>query len=91
MGVFWKYLAIVFCFNQKTSPKKRTSPNFSTFYAEQAARLMALGFVWAPHKAAWEVQLARLAAYKAAHGDCSVPHCCVPRTSGSVTGLGTSG
>ena len=53
--------------------------------------LMALGFVWAPHKAAWEVQLARLAAYKAAHGDCSVPHCCVPRTSGSVTGLGTSG
>jgi hypothetical protein len=26
-----------------------------------------------PHEAAWEAQLARLAAYKAAHGDCSVP------------------
>ena len=23
---------------------------------------------------AWEAQLARLAAYKAAHGDCNVPH-----------------
>jgi hypothetical protein len=49
---------------------------------ERAARLTALGFVWdpghdtssAPHlDAKWEVQLARLAAYKAAHGDCSVP------------------
>ena len=25
------------------------------------------------HEAKWEAQLARLAAYKAAHGDCSVP------------------
>ena len=46
----------------------------------RAARLEALGFVWvaAPpsrimHDAAWEVQLARLAAYKAEHGDCNVP------------------
>jgi hypothetical protein len=44
------------------------------------ARLTALGFVWnlgykgdAPREAAWEAQLARLAAYKVAHGDCSVP------------------
>jgi hypothetical protein len=26
-----------------------------------------------PHEAAWEAQLARLAAHKAAHGDCNVP------------------
>jgi hypothetical protein len=43
------------------------------------ARLTALGFEWDPpnrgnsSEAAWEAQLARLAAYKAAHGDCSVP------------------
>jgi predicted secreted Zn-dependent protease len=46
--------------------------------AERAARLTALGLVWDgskahPKDAAWEVQLARLAAYKAAHGDCKVP------------------
>jgi hypothetical protein len=55
--------------------------------AERAARLTALGFVWdslfacsdlgpaglCPRDAAWEAQLARLAAYKADHGDCSVP------------------
>jgi hypothetical protein len=48
--------------------------------AERAARLAALGFAWEgpkgsahPNVAAWEAQLARLAAYKAAHSDCSVP------------------
>jgi hypothetical protein len=47
--------------------------------AERAVRLTALGFVWNPEQnqnrddARWEAQLARLAAYKAAHGDCSVP------------------
>jgi hypothetical protein len=41
--------------------------------AERAARLTALGFVWDQHEAEWEAQLARLAAYKAAHGDCRVP------------------
>jgi hypothetical protein len=41
--------------------------------ADRAARLEALGFVWDPDEAAWEAQLARLAAYKAAHGDCNVP------------------
>jgi hypothetical protein len=44
--------------------------------AERAARLTALGFVWQAANVddtGWEVQLARLAAYKAAHGDCSVP------------------
>jgi hypothetical protein len=46
--------------------------------AERAARLTALGLVWKGtrahfEEAAWEVQLARLAAYKAAHGDCNVP------------------
>jgi hypothetical protein len=48
---------------------------------EWAARLEALGFVWEgpnasishPDDAKWEAQLARLAAYKAAHGDCNVP------------------
>jgi hypothetical protein len=45
----------------------------------RAARLTALGFVWDPptsnhpKEAEWTTQLARLAAYKAAHGDCSVP------------------
>ena len=49
--------------------------------AERAAKLEALGFVWDPpngsnkqfNEVQWEVQLARLAAYKAARGDCSVP------------------
>jgi hypothetical protein len=47
--------------------------------AERAARLMALGLVWdppirnQPNEVKWEAQLARLVAYKAAHGDCSVP------------------
>jgi hypothetical protein len=47
--------------------------------AERAAQLMALGFVWefaargSAQEAAWEAQLARLVAYKAAHGDCNVP------------------
>ena len=47
--------------------------------AERAARLTALGLVWdpprrnIPNEAEWEAQLARLAAYKAEHGDCSVP------------------
>jgi hypothetical protein len=47
--------------------------------AERAARLTALGFTWEgtkahPNDAQWEAQLARLAAHKAAHGDCSVPY-----------------
>jgi hypothetical protein len=41
--------------------------------AERAARLTALGCAWGPNEAEWEAQLARLAAYKAEHGDCSVP------------------
>jgi hypothetical protein len=46
--------------------------------AERAARLTALGFAWEGIKAPrneveWEAQLARLAAYKAAHDDCNVP------------------
>jgi hypothetical protein len=49
--------------------------------AARAARLEALGFAWAPgprghalpNEAAWEAKLARLAAYKAEHGDCNVP------------------
>jgi hypothetical protein len=42
---------------------------------ERAARLEALGFAWGGTKASaeWEAQLARLAAYKARHGDCNVP------------------
>jgi hypothetical protein len=58
--------------------------------AARVAKLEALGFDWAPplgaagprsrsslnssNGAAWEAQLARLAVYKAAHGDCGVPH-----------------
>jgi hypothetical protein len=40
--------------------------------AERAARLTALGFAWDPLERDWDAQFARLAAYKAAHGDCSV-------------------
>ena len=54
----------------------RGEPTSEGTTAERAARLTALGFVWAPDEAAWEAQFARLAAYKAAHGDCTVPHCC---------------
>jgi hypothetical protein len=41
---------------------------------ERAARLTALGFVWDPRATAWAVHLAKLEAYKAEHGNCSVPH-----------------
>ena len=48
--------------------------------AARAARLTALGLVWdppqqgsKPNEVEWERQLARLAAYKAVHGDRSVP------------------
>jgi hypothetical protein len=49
--------------------------------AERAAKLEALGLVWDPpngsnkqrNEVQWEVQLARLAVYKAAQGDCNVP------------------
>jgi hypothetical protein len=70
--------------DQRKRKKKldRGEPS-SGMTAERAARLEALGFVWAPgpkvggaavpNEAAWEAQLARLAAYKAEHGDCSVP------------------
>ena len=50
--------------------------------AERAARPEALGLAWAPprgpggvtttNEGAWEAQLARLAAYKEARGDCNV-------------------
>jgi hypothetical protein len=46
--------------------------------AERASRLTALGFAWEgtmAHRndAVWEEKLARLATYKAKHGDCHVP------------------
>jgi hypothetical protein len=40
---------------------------------ERAAKLTAVGFIWDGGDAVWEGQLARLAAYKAEHGDCKVP------------------
>jgi hypothetical protein len=51
--------------------------------AARAAKLEALGFAWElsargslSNDTKWEAQLARLAAYKAEHGDCSVPKRC---------------
>jgi hypothetical protein len=41
--------------------------------AERVVRLAVLGFAWEEKEAVWEVQLARLAAYKAEHGNCNVP------------------
>jgi hypothetical protein len=46
--------------------------------AERVGRLAALGFDWDPprgpqNRGLWDAQLARLAAYKVAHGDCNVP------------------
>jgi hypothetical protein len=41
--------------------------------AARAAKLEALGFAYDTPDAAWEEKLARLAAYKQEHGDCSVP------------------
>jgi hypothetical protein len=70
--------------DQRTRKKMldRGEPS-SGMTAERAAKLEVLGFVWAsgpkaggaalPNEAAWEAQLARLSAYKVAHGDCSVP------------------
>jgi hypothetical protein len=56
--------------------------------AARAARLAALGFAWSlsseqiskrmraasTNESAWEEKLARLVAYKKAHGDCNVPY-----------------
>ena len=61
--------------------------------AARAARLEALGFVSevstgrGPDEAAWEAQLAQLAAYKRGHGDCNVPQCWAddPRLGNWVT------
>jgi hypothetical protein len=73
--------------NQRHNKKKldRGEPS-KGMTAERVARLTALGFVWDPPRgggpkhvgghpndAAWEKQLARLVAYKAAYGDCNVP------------------
>ena len=56
---------------------------------ERAAKLTALGFAWAPPRQGskpkneeWEAQLARLAAYKVAHGDCNVTQGWASRTRG---------
>jgi hypothetical protein len=67
--------------NQRANKRKleRGEPS-EAMTAERAARLTALGFAWEGTKthplrrneAEWEVQLARLAAYKAEHGDCNV-------------------
>ena len=50
-------------------------------FLAKVAKLTALGLDWdpanagggRPDEAKWEAQLARLAAYRAAHGDCNVP------------------
>ena len=41
---------------------------------ERIQRLEALGFDWDPLTAQWEEMYARLVAYKAQHGDCTVPY-----------------
>ena len=41
--------------------------------AERVAKLTVLGLVWDAHELEWEAKLARLASYKAVHGDCNVP------------------
>jgi hypothetical protein len=64
---------------QRVSKRKLDRGEYSEgMTAERASRLMALGFAWNgttahPNEVEWESQLARLAAYKAAHGDCNVP------------------
>ena len=52
----------------------RGEPNMG-MTAARLSKLDALGFVWEASELnfAWEVQLARLKKYKAAHGDCNVP------------------
>ena len=61
-------------FHQRRSKKKldRGEPR-EGMTAERAAKLEALGLVWDQREAEREAQLARLTAYKAAHGDCNVP------------------
>jgi hypothetical protein len=64
----------------------RGDPKCLGMTATRTAKLEALGFVWAPvtikgrpnynmtnHDKKWEGFLARLAGYKAEHGDCNVP------------------
>ena len=43
-------------------------------HSERIQRLEALGFDWDPLTAQWEEMYARLVAYKAQHGDCTVPY-----------------
>jgi hypothetical protein len=61
--------------NQKRLDLGEPSPGMT---AERVAKLEALGFAWEgshsrPDDTKWEAQLVRLAAFKAAHGDCNVP------------------
>jgi hypothetical protein len=76
---------------QRKGKKKldRGEPKCCGMTAERAAKLDALGFAWELSAAKlsqisrdrgkqagwWDAKLARLAAYKALHGDCSVPMC----------------
>jgi hypothetical protein len=55
---------------KKALDRGKPSPGMT---AARAVRLEALGFAWEILDAAWEANLARLAAYKAEHGDCNVP------------------
>jgi hypothetical protein len=43
--------------------------------AGRAAKLAKLGFAWDLNDTKWQAKLARLMAYKAAHGHCRVPVC----------------
>ena len=70
---------------QRKGKKKldRGEPKCCGMTGERAAKLDALGFAWelsaaklsqiSRDDAGWDAQLARLAAYKVEHGDCSVP------------------
>jgi hypothetical protein len=61
--------------NTQRSYKKKLDHGdpMSTIMAARVAKLEALGFSWQRDQDAWEAQVAKLSAYKAAHGDCNVP------------------
>ena len=40
---------------------------------DRARRLEETGFVWEPHRDAWEHMFRVLSSYKDTHGDCNVP------------------
>ena len=58
---------------QRYQYKLRTSQKHSTMTAQRIEALEGIGFIWNPHKAAWEERFNELLEFKRVNGHCNVP------------------